>query len=75
MNDAPNRVLAGIEASLDADEPDGPDLAVLARWLYEAWLPVSGEALRDFPLFVERVRCFPDVPEREAVIDLVLPLS
>ncbi|WP_148714086.1 AraC family transcriptional regulator [Chitinolyticbacter meiyuanensis] len=50
-------------------------LEALARWLYLQWLPASGEALRDFPLFVERVRFFPDVPEREAVIDLFLPLA
>ncbi|WP_255988902.1 AraC family transcriptional regulator [Chitinolyticbacter albus] len=50
-------------------------LEALARWLYVQWLPASGEALRDFPLFVERVRFFPDVPEREAVTDLFLPLA
>ena len=44
------------------------------RYLYGTWLPASGEEVRDFPLFLERVRFFPDVPENEAVLDLYLPL-
>lgn len=43
--------------------------------LYSEWLPQSGEALRDFPLFFQRVRSFPDVPEHEAVTDVFLPLE
>jgi AraC family transcriptional regulator len=44
------------------------------RFLYVQWLPESGEELRDFPLFFQRVRFFPDVPEHEAVTDVFLPL-
>lgn len=44
------------------------------RFLYGAWLPASGEALRDAPLFFQRVRSFPDAPEHEAVTDVFLPL-
>jgi AraC family transcriptional regulator len=43
-------------------------------YLYSEWLPQSGEELRDFPLFCERVEFFPDVPEHEAVTDVYLPL-
>jgi AraC family transcriptional regulator len=43
-------------------------------WLVGAWLPQSGEALRDFPLYCRRVSVFPDVPEHEAVTDIHLPL-
>ena len=50
-------------------------LRAAAHYLYADWLPQSGEALRDFPLFAQRVKFFPDVPEHEAVIDLFLPLS
>lgn len=50
-------------------------LGASVRWLYAQWLPQSGEALREFPLFVQRVRFFPDVPEHEAVTDVFLPLS
>ena len=45
------------------------------RWLYSEWLPESGEEPRDFPLFLRRVRFFPDVPEHEAVTDVFLPLK
>lgn len=44
------------------------------RYLYAEWLPASGEEPRDFPLYVKRVRFFPDVPEHEAVTDIFLPL-
>jgi AraC family transcriptional regulator len=46
-----------------------------SRWLYSEWLPASGEEPRDFPLFLQRVRFFPDVPEHEAVTDVFLPLK
>jgi len=43
--------------------------------LYAKWLPASGEELRDFPLYLQRLRFFPDVPEQEAVLDIFLPLK
>ena len=44
------------------------------RHLYAEWLPASGEEPRDFPLFMQRVSFFPDVPDSEAVTDIYLPL-
>lgn len=44
------------------------------RYLYGTWLPESGEEPGERPLYLERVRFFPDVPESEAVVDLYLPL-
>lgn len=44
-------------------------------YLYSTWLPQSGEELRDFPLFAQRLRFYPDVPEHEAMIDIYLPLK
>ncbi len=44
-------------------------------YLYAEWLPASGEALRDAPLLFQRVRFYPDVPEHEAVTDVLLPLK
>ena len=52
----------------------GDDLESPALFLYRDWLPGSGEETRDFPLYCQRVRFFPDVPEHEAVTDLFLPL-
>ena len=43
--------------------------------LYANWLPTSGEELRDFPLFMQRTKFFPDVPDGEAETDLYLPLK
>lgn len=43
--------------------------------LYADWLPQSGEEPRDFPLYIQRVSFFPDVPENEAVTDIFLPLK
>jgi len=43
--------------------------------LYANWLPTSGEDLRDFPLFMHRVKFFPDVPDGEAQTDIYLPLA
>jgi AraC family transcriptional regulator len=47
--------------------------AVLA--LYRDWLPGSGEALRDAPLFFQRVTLPPFVPASEAITDIFLPLQ
>src|SRR4029079_16610732 len=44
-------------------------------YLYATWLPQSGEEPRDSPLYCQRVRFFPDVPEHEAVTDIFLPLK
>jgi len=54
----------------------GPDdgLDAAARFLYGTWLPQSGEEPREFPLFLRRVKFFPEVPESEAITDLFLPL-
>jgi AraC family transcriptional regulator len=52
---------------------DGLEPAI--RYLYADWLHRSGETLRDFPAYCQRVRFFPDVPETEAVIDIFLPLA
>jgi AraC family transcriptional regulator len=43
--------------------------------LYSSWLPSSGEELRDFPLFMQRLKFFPDVPDSEAETDIYLPLA
>ena len=50
------------------------DLRRSVHFLYAEWLPQSGEDLRDFPVFVERISFFPDVPEHEAITDVFLPL-
>ena len=44
-------------------------------YLPARWLPRSGETRRDFPVILQRVTLFPDVPEHEAVTDIFLPLA
>lgn len=51
-----------------------PGLRRAVTWLYAAWLPGSGEELRDFPPYCQRVTFFPEVPEHEAITDIFLPL-
>jgi AraC family transcriptional regulator len=43
-------------------------------YLYNQWLADSGEQLRDFPLFFERVSFFPEVAEHQMITDIYLPL-
>lgn len=49
-------------------------LASGVTFLYSQWLPDSGEELRDFPLFLQRVSFYPDVPECEQIVEVYLPL-
>ncbi len=49
-------------------------LGETVKYLYTEWLPQSGEKLRDFPIYFQRVNMFPDVPENESVVDVFLPL-
>ncbi|WP_332362362.1 MULTISPECIES: AraC family transcriptional regulator [Asaia] len=46
-----------------------------ATELYRQWLPQSGEEMRDFPLYCQRIAFFPEVPEHKAVAELYLPLK
>jgi AraC family transcriptional regulator len=46
-----------------------------AVYLYEVWLPRSGEVLRDFPIFFHYVNVGPEVQEHEMITDVYLPLQ
>ena len=43
-------------------------------YIYREWLPDSSSEPRDFPLFVQRVRSFPDCSEQDAITDVFLPI-
>lgn len=45
-----------------------------AAYLYEVWLPASGAAVRDFPVFFHYVNVGPQVREEEMITDVYLPL-
>lgn len=69
-----NKIIPGGRCAVLRHIGSDDTLGESVRWLYSQWLPASGESLRDFPLFVQRVRFFPDVPEHEATSDIYLPL-
>lgn len=46
-----------------------------AAYLYERWLPQSGEALGDFPMFFHYVNVGPQVREEDMITDVYLPLK
>lgn len=50
------------------------NLEAAALYLYRDWLPASGEEVRDFPIYCQRLSFFPEVAEHEAVAELLLPL-
>jgi AraC family transcriptional regulator len=45
-----------------------------AIYLYEKWLPLSGELLGNFPIFFHYVNVGPNIPEAEMITDVYLPL-
>lgn len=48
------------------------NLEPAASYLYRAWLPASGEEMRDFPIYCQRF--FLDDPEQGTAAELFLPL-
>ena len=50
-------------------------LRATAQWLSVEWLRSSGRARRDGALILQRISFFPDVAEREAITDIILPLG
>ncbi len=82
-----DRPIKPSDAPIKAGEIPGGRCAVLrvvgntdylepaALYLYRDWLPSSGEEARDFPIYCQRLRFFPEVPEHEAVADVFLPLK
>lgn len=45
-----------------------------ARYLYEKWLPSSGEQLSGYPLIFHYVNVGPDVAAHEAITDVYMPI-
>lgn len=51
------------------------DKVTAAAYLYEKWLPDSGEKPGGFPMFFHYVNVGPDVKEQEMITDVYLPLG
>jgi len=45
-----------------------------AHYLYESWLPNSGEKISEYPLFFHYVNVGPQVQESEMITDVYLPI-
>jgi AraC family transcriptional regulator len=54
---------------------DEDSLRATAQWLTVDWLRATRHALRDDTLVFQRITFFPDVAEREAITDIILPLG
>jgi AraC family transcriptional regulator len=48
---------------------------VVAEYLYEEWLPKSGEKIADMPIIFHYVNVGPRVREHEMITDVYLPLA
>lgn len=46
-----------------------------AAYLFEYWLPASGEKLRDFPIFFHYVNVGTDIKEDDMITDVYLPIE
>lgn len=51
------------------------DYIAAAPYLYERWLPASGEELRDFPVFFHYLNVGADLRDKDMVTDVYLPLA
>lgn len=56
-------------------EGDDACLDSAIRFMYTDWLNQSSYSLRDFPLFLRRIKFFPDVAASQAVSEIYLPLT
>ena len=54
---------------------DEDSLRATAQWLSVDWLSATRHALRDETLVFQRIAFFPDVAERDAITDVILPLA
>ncbi|MCJ8313549.1 MAG: GyrI-like domain-containing protein [Saccharospirillaceae bacterium] len=50
------------------------DIEKVVLYLYDQWLPKSGENLRDFPVYFQYIKMMPQVGEFEQETDVFLPL-
>ena len=46
----------------------------VAAYLYEHWLPESGEQCAEFPVFFHDVNVGPEIKEEDMVTDVYLPI-
>lgn len=70
-----NKIIPGGRCAVARHHGSHDRIGECAYFLYREWLPASGEALRDFPLFFHYLNLISETPEHELVTDLYLPLE
>jgi AraC family transcriptional regulator len=70
-----NKVMPANRCAVIRDLPSHEQLDAAIEHLFGLWLPSSGEALSDFPLFFEYRKLGPDFQESERLTDVYLPLK
>lgn len=68
-------MIAGGRVAVLRHVGDEASLGRAIDWLYRDWWPRSGASLRDAPLYLQRVRFYPDVPADRAETHVMLPLA
>jgi AraC family transcriptional regulator len=70
-----NKIIPGGRCATIRHIGDADGAFAAVHFLYRQWLPQSGETLRDFPVYVQRVKFHPDVTPNQAITDVFLPLA
>lgn len=70
-----NQTIPAGRCAVVRDIGNRDDLKKGVYYLYEQWLPTSGEQCRDFPVFFHYVNFVHDVPEHEVITDIYLPIK
>lgn len=70
-----NQIIPAGRCAVVRDIGNRDDLKKGVYYLYEQWLPTSGEQCRDFPVFFHYVNFVHNVPEHEVVTDIYLPIK
>ena len=70
-----NGIIAGGRCAVLRHLGSSDNIEQSVQYLYRDWLPDSGEELRDFPLFFHRVTLPSQVPDKDVITDIYLPLK
>jgi AraC family transcriptional regulator len=68
------KTIPGGRCAVVRHEGSPDDMSPSVYYLYREWLPRSGEALRDFPLYFHYVNLRQNTPEHELLTDVYLPI-
>lgn len=70
-----NKIIPGGRCALIRYVRSHEEMGEKVRYLYEVWLPDSGEELSDFPCFFHYLNLSSEVQEHDFITDIYLPLK